>query len=127
MVFFFGRLVAFFCFVRILFTLYSNANRTIKLLFQVMALQTPFEGHSVTVHRNEVILGSKRPPLEGSVWTQNLSRMTTCCWSAEIQARPEFADILSVIREEASRLEEENMGDSESTVFDRSRHTERSL
>lgn len=92
-----------------------------------MALKTPFEGHSITVHRNEVILGSKRLPLEGSVWTQNLSKMVSCCWSAEIQARPDFADILSVIREEASSLEEDNAGDSHSTVFDRSRHTERSL
>jgi len=72
-------------------------------------------------------LGSKRPPLEGSVWTQNLVNITTRSWSADIQSRPEFADILSVIRDEASALEEENVGDSHSSVFDRSRHTERSL
>jgi len=92
-----------------------------------MALQTPFEGHSVSVHRNEVILGSKRPPLEGSVWTQNLTRMISISWSAEIQERPEFSDILAIIRDEASSLEEENVNDSHCTVFDRSRHTERSL
>ena len=92
-----------------------------------MALQTPFEGHSVSVQRTEVVLGSKRPPLEGSVWTHNLANIISRCWSADIQTRPEFADILSVIRVEAAALEEDNAGDSQSTVFDRSRHTERSL
>jgi hypothetical protein len=92
-----------------------------------MTLQTPFEGHSVTIHRNEVILGSKRPPLEGSKWSSKLINLISSCWSADARIRPDFVDVVSVIREEAAALEDENLGDSHSSVFDRSRHTERSL
>jgi hypothetical protein len=75
------------------------------------------------VHREKVILGNTRLPLNDPVFTTNMKTLVTDCWSADIDSRPEFIDASFLLRKEIGIIR----GESTSRGLDVSNHTEKSL
>ena len=88
-----------------------------------MSLKTPFEGYSVASHREKVVIGGKRPSLDGMEWSEALTTIMTKSWSVDIDQRPEFSGVSGVLRQEIGTLR----GDAEDDFLDRSNRTEKSL
>jgi len=92
------------------------------ILWQICALETPFSGYNVALHREKVILGGYRPE-KRSTWSSDLCSLMDDCWSNNIRQRAEFSKIQEVIRDIISAI----LDDTQVDVLGVSNKTEKSL
>ena len=66
------------------------------ILWELNTAKKPFEGLNRELFYERVVHGGERPPLNKK-WPPDLSKLITDCWSAEIENRPTFGDIVKRI------------------------------
>lgn len=71
------------------------------LLWQMIALKSPFEKLTIRNIINMVAKKNHRPPCDAK-WTASLSELLRSCWSPDIGKRPSFQNIISELRIECS-------------------------
>ena len=69
------------------------------LLWEMLALRTPFEHYTKEMHKDIVINKGFRPHIERN-WSDRLASILTLSWSKDIQDRLTFKAIGAAIREE---------------------------
>jgi len=72
------------------------------LLWEICALEKPFEGYTETEHTNLVLIKHRRPKLDGSAvkgWPQEITALMKICWDPNLHARPVFDTVLKVLKE----------------------------
>ena len=73
------------------------------LFWQICALATPYSGYTCKMHSDLVVGQGYRPKPDNSwpiPWTDLMRR----CWSATIQERPDFGDIIETLDEEIEEM-----------------------
>mmetsp|Transcript_49719 Transcript_49719/g.50107 ORF Transcript_49719/g.50107 Transcript_49719/m.50107 type:complete len:389 (-) Transcript_49719:416-1582(-) len=87
------------------------------MLWQLLAIESPYANYSVKMHADLVVQKSYRPAVQKS-WPLSWGILLRRCWSASINDRPALEDIQSSLRGEIAILR----GD-EDAVLDVSRRT----
>jgi serine/threonine protein kinase len=91
------------------------------LVWQVVALQTPFDNYDADMHFERVVLKGKRPtrsPLR--ILPKLLQKMVEDCWSAVPSERPTFRQICTQIQSEL--LVMKGGANTSNSLIDRSTH-----
>lgn len=91
------------------------------LMWQICSLETPYSGYSVSMHHDHVIQRGHRPKINSS-WSPVLANLMRNGWSKIIRDRPNFEEIIEVLRNEVSDL----MGDADISL-DVSNRTAKSM
>uniref|UniRef100_A0A7S2VYH5 Protein kinase domain-containing protein n=1 Tax=Eucampia antarctica TaxID=49252 RepID=A0A7S2VYH5_9STRA len=68
------------------------------LLWQMLSLETPYEDHTAFKHNKLVVKNGVRPRLPSS-WSSQISNLLKRCWHVEICERPEFSEIVEIMRD----------------------------
>jgi serine/threonine protein kinase len=92
------------------------------LLYQIMALETPFAGLTMRSFPTMVFTKGARP-IPDPKWPENISGLMRKCWSANIRERPSMADVVSILTEEINANSDQEIMD----IMDVSRKSELSL
>jgi serine/threonine protein kinase len=69
------------------------------LLWQILALATPFSGYSCRMHAQYVVRQGYRPKIDKS-WPMSWSKLMSTCWSGDLRDRPGFDEIFKILEEE---------------------------
>lgn len=77
------------------------------LLWQMLELDTPFEGFTMSMFTKKVVEGGARP-LVNDKWSEELQAVMRKGWGP-ISKRPSMIDVCEVLREELSRLTDEDV------------------
>jgi len=85
------------------------------LLSEIFSLKLPFQGMTNKEFKEQVLIGGKREKLPKSV-PPFTAKLVTECWDANLQERPTFSRIASVIRGDLNGLT------ADSTVQNRTTH-----
>lgn len=94
------------------------------LLWQILALETPFEGYTMNMFNTKVIKGGSRPKCDPK-WPQEISDMMRHGWG-EPSGRPSMSEVSATLRDEISRHTDEDYANG-SEMLDASRKSELSL
>jgi serine/threonine protein kinase len=92
------------------------------LLWQMLALETPFENYNVSKHSDLVVHGNQRPPIDEK-WPESLKKLFAESWSPNISDRPDCQGVMDVLRLEFNPY----LGESEVSALDISNKTARSM
>lgn len=87
------------------------------LLWEMCALEEPFEGYSIEKHQKIVAEKGQRPKLSGKVFKQSLKALIQKCWSTDIKARPDMDEVYNRLKNFVDELEGHKGG-----ILDRSQH-----
>jgi serine/threonine protein kinase len=80
------------------------------LLWEICALQKPFDGYSELRHYNSVILGHQRPRMDiikSDKWSVAIRDVMIHCWSPNWEDRPTFRDVVSTLVQAYDGLSQE--------------------
>jgi len=77
------------------------------LLWQIIAMKTPFAKITMQVLEEIVYNGNHRPKIEEN-WSKNLSGLMQACWSRNWSDRPSFDDIVKKINNESMEGMDQN-------------------
>lgn len=91
------------------------------LLWQILKLETPFEGYSLSMFAKKVVKGGARPKPDEK-WPKEIQELMRTGWG-EPQTRPSMEDLCCILRDEISRNSDEEIED----IMDASRKSELSL
>eukprot|EP00538_Stauroneis_constricta_P002447 CAMPEP_0119572942 /NCGR_PEP_ID=MMETSP1352-20130426/44873_1 /TAXON_ID=265584 /ORGANISM="Stauroneis constricta, Strain CCMP1120" /LENGTH=481 /DNA_ID=CAMNT_0007622629 /DNA_START=183 /DNA_END=1628 /DNA_ORIENTATION=+ len=72
------------------------------MLWEICALEKPFQGYSGGKHMEKVVKGGERPSMDHSHtsnWPMNLQWLIKSCWSDDISKRPAFVTIKTTLEE----------------------------
>jgi serine/threonine protein kinase len=92
------------------------------LLFQILALETPFTGLTVNTFPKMVFEKGARP-IPDPKWPQSITGLLRKCWSANIKERPSMDDVTHILTEEINTNSDQEIMD----IMDVSRKSELSL
>jgi len=73
------------------------------VMWECLSLVRPFAHHSKSYHREMVLEGDERPPLE-DFWPYGIKLLLQRSWSTDIFQRPDMNSFLSIINEEIEAL-----------------------
>lgn len=76
------------------------------ILWELNAGKKPFDGLNRELFYERVVHGGERPPLSKK-WPEELKKLVIACWSAEMENRPAFREIVEKLD---SMLENEKAG-----------------
>lgn len=93
------------------------------LLWQMLQLETPFEGYSMSMFNKKVVQGGFRPKCEPK-WPAAIIDLLHRAWG-DASKRPSMSDVASTLRNEIS--EHTDLSDSGRDILDASRKSEASL
>ena len=68
------------------------------LLWQMLSLQTPFDGYSIRVHKKKVVEDGARPNINTN-WPTDVVFVMRQCWSEKIESRLNFGEIQKILKE----------------------------
>ena len=85
------------------------------LLWEICALEVPFDGFDTEKHSRRVVRGNERPKVNKS-WPISVQDIMQDAWSENINKRPTFQRICSILRHEVSKF----TGKSDENILDRS-------
>ena len=91
------------------------------LLWQILAMDTPFEGYTVTMFNKKVVEGGHRPKCDDK-WPAAITETMKQGWGPLVQ-RPSMGDISDCLREEINRVSDDEVNE----ILDISRKSEMSL
>lgn len=80
------------------------------LCWQILALDTPYEGFSVTMFEKSVITGGARPKVDEANWGKTLAGLLKQGFVDNPQ-RPSMNDVCEVLREEINKLSDDDIVD----------------
>jgi len=92
------------------------------LFYQILALETPFEGLTVKSFQKMVFIKGGRP-VPDPKWPLAISSLMQRCWSAKISERPCMEEVSDILFEEINANTDEEVYD----IMDASRKSELSL
>mmetsp|Transcript_10866 Transcript_10866/g.16608 ORF Transcript_10866/g.16608 Transcript_10866/m.16608 type:complete len:450 (-) Transcript_10866:299-1648(-) len=72
------------------------------LLWELCALEKPFDGFTAQRHQNEVVLGGLRPSMDNNItswWPVSLQWLIKKCWSRAPKDRPTMEKVRSTLQE----------------------------
>jgi serine/threonine protein kinase len=92
------------------------------LLWQILRLETPFEGFSVSMFEKKVVQGGARPAVDPK-WPSTIIELMQKGWSDTINERPSMEEVANVLRDEINRNSDEEVNE----IMDASRKSEMSL
>jgi len=92
------------------------------LLYQMCALETPFEGYTVNMFNKKVIRGGARPKVDAK-WPEHITSMMSRAWGTDIPNRPTMEEMSRVLRDEINQLADEEVNE----LLDISRKSEISM
>ena len=78
----------------------------VHLLYQILALQKPYPTLSKEEHRERVIEGGERPPID-SQWPQKIQELLFKGWSAEISDRPSMSEVVAILKDVIADLDQD--------------------
>lgn len=84
------------------------------LLWEICALQKPFDCYSELRHYNSVILGHQRPRTDiitSEKWSVEIRDLMIHCWSPNWEDRPTFRDVVSTLVQAYGGLSQECLQD----------------
>lgn len=73
------------------------------LLWELLALKTPYSGFDAKAYYKFVVDQGYRPPFDKK-WSLSWIDLLTICWSDRIKDRPTFEDVSEILRGEISEL-----------------------
>jgi serine/threonine protein kinase len=82
------------------------------VLWELNAGKKPFDGLNRELFYERVVHGGERPPMSKK-WSEELKALLADCWSADIEVRPSFPDIVNKID---AMLKNEKSGGHTETV-----------
>ena len=91
------------------------------LLWQILRLETPFEGFTMNMFDKKVVRGGARPKMDEK-WPAEIRNLMKTGWG-DWKHRPSMDDVCTVLREEINRNSDEEVVDT----LDASRKSEMSL
>ena len=91
------------------------------LLWQILAMETPFEGYSMGMFQRKVTKGGTRPGPDPK-WPQEISDILRRGWGPS-KNRPSMEDMVDTLREEVNKNADEEVNE----IMDASRKSEMSL
>lgn len=91
------------------------------LLWQILKLETPFDGYTMSMFRKNVVVGGARPKCDPK-WPQELCATMKLGWGPA-KNRPNMEDVCVCLRDEINRNSDEALED----VVDASRKSAMSL
>ena len=91
------------------------------LLWQMLKLETPFEGYSLSMFDKKVVKGGARPKPDEK-WPKAICDILRTGWG-DPRSRPSMEDVCCVLREEISHNSDEEIDE----IMDASRKSEMSL
>jgi len=91
------------------------------LFWQILKLETPFEGYSMSMFAKKVVKGGARPKPEDK-WPKEISDLLRKSFG-ELKGRPSMEDVCCVLRDEITRNTDEEIDE----IMDASRKSEMSL
>ena len=68
------------------------------LLWQMLSLETPFDGYNARKHRDKVVEDGARPKIN-SRWPTDVVFVMRQCWSEKIESRLNFGEIQNILKE----------------------------
>ena len=66
------------------------------ILWELNAGKKPFDGLNREMFYERVVHGGERPPVNKK-WPEELKKLMTDCWNADMEVRPTFKDIVTKI------------------------------
>jgi serine/threonine protein kinase len=93
------------------------------ILWELHAGKKPFDGLNRELFYERVVHGGERPPMLKK-WPEELKTLLTDCWSADIEVRPSFREIVNKIDE---MLKNEKHGGPTVTVKNKVTNTVRKI
>ena len=91
------------------------------LLWQILAMETPFDGYSVAMFNKKVVAGGARPKCDEK-WPKVICDTMRKGWGPLAQ-RPSMGDIVDVLRSEINRVSDSEVNE----ILDISRKSEMSM
>jgi Protein tyrosine and serine/threonine kinase len=82
------------------------------ILWELNAGKKPFDGLNREMFYERVVHGGERPPVTKK-WPEELKKLMTDCWSADMEIRPTFREIVEKID---GMLDTEKAGGTSTTV-----------
>ena len=82
------------------------------VLWYVLALEPPMGLYTHNMFLERVFRKDTRPAINQK-WSKGLAHLLQCCWSKDIDVRPSFKEICSILREEVSRIDPNSQFDSD--------------
>lgn len=92
------------------------------LLWQLLKIETPFDGYTMSMFKKQVIAAGSRPKVDPK-WPAELCDMMRRGWGPSLKDRPSMEDISLALREEISKNTDEEVDE----IMDASRKSELSL
>ena len=92
------------------------------LLYQIIALETPYTGLTVNTFPKMVFVKGARPVIDPK-WPQHITDLLRKCWSANIRERLSMDDVTHILADEISANSDQEIMD----IMDVSRKSELSL
>lgn len=89
------------------------------LLYQICALELPYQGYTVSMFEKKVIRGGHRPKPDPK-WTPSICEMMQAGWGEDISKRPSMEQVGQILLEEINSLADEEV----SELIDVSRKSE---
>ena len=76
----------------------------VHLLYQILSLQKPYPSLSKEEHRERVIEGGERPPID-SQWPRKIQELLIKGWSAKISDRPSMSEVVAILKDVIADLD----------------------
>jgi serine/threonine protein kinase len=92
------------------------------LLWQILKLETPFDGYTMNMFNKKVVQKGSRPMCDPK-WPDEITEMLRLGWGSIIKSRPSMEDICSTLRDEIQSKTDEEVDE----IMDASRKSELSL
>jgi serine/threonine protein kinase len=92
------------------------------LLWQILKLETPFEGYTMSMFTKKVIKAGTRPMCDPK-WPEKITEMLRLGWDVSLKDRPSMDEICATLREEIQSKTDEEVDE----IMDASRKSEISL
>ena len=73
------------------------------ILYQILALEKPYQSYSKHVHRVKVARGGERPPIDSS-WPRAIQNLLIRSWSANIKERPTISEVVAILKDTVIEL-----------------------
>ena len=92
------------------------------LLHQILSLDLPYEGYTMSMFQNKVVKGGHRPRLDPK-WSDRITSLMCKGWSVKLSERPGMDEIVEILRAEVSEFSTESVKE----MLDTSGRTQHSL
>lgn len=80
------------------------------LLYQICALEVPYQGYTVSMFEKKVMKGGHRPKPDPK-WTPSITEMMRAGWGEDIFKRPSMEKVAKILRDEINSLADDDVNE----------------